>query len=152
MFCCPRCFDDATLDKIFQRRTERFGECLYCGSEDVRILAPPELLDDFEAVLGAYTESSKGEGKPFAELLREDWQLFPLLQPHALRSLLDDILGSGFHAKRFLIDRSAGETKAAHWGLFREELMRRNRFFPEGNVDLEAWLKLLYHLRMVSLR
>ena len=55
MFCCPRCFDDATLDKIFQRRTERFGECLYCGSEDVRILAPPELLDDFEAVLGAYT-------------------------------------------------------------------------------------------------
>lgn len=147
MLCCPVCFDDTVLEERIRRSQSSKGRCDYCRSTDQPLVEPRILQDDFEAVLGAYHEVAEG-GQPFAKLIMEEWGLFPKLDPHPLRSLLDDILGEGFHTRQFSSAHTLDRSKALQWDRFREEIKHQNRFFPSELFDLTDLKDLLDHLKV----
>lgn len=146
MLCCPSCFDDHIIEERIRRASTFIGSCTYCRANDQPLFDPRELRDDFEAVLGAYREIAEG-GQSFADLLREEWGLFPRLDDHLLHSLLDEILGDGVNRKQFSSATSLDQSKSMQWEKFREEIKFRNRFFPESIPDLEDLTDLLGNLK-----
>lgn len=87
MNCCENCFQDSVLlDKI--NSFEELGDCDYCGSKEVLILAIEELAEMFDRLYRLYslTEAFKHYhpeihkdppyGDSLIDLINEDWNIF----------------------------------------------------------------------------
>jgi RES domain len=138
MNCCSECFGDRGLRRsIFPMHSTRIGQCSYCESENVPVLAPSELSEYFELLVSAYQEDASG--KLLVQWFREDWALFehPRMDDSRAKDLLGEILDDGEIARRSFspaIDSSA--SRLGEWEKLRDELMYHNRYFPEETIDL----------------
>jgi RES domain. len=148
MRCCSNCFGDRGLNKIFPSRSEGIGNCDYCGSRDVPTADPRNLGDLLSTVLNIY--DADAEGVSIVEHLRNDWGLFgnPAMDDFRIRDLLaaiteDDAIGRRTYlpAARFKSDR------LFRWEELRVELMNRNRYFPDSDIDKERLAELLNFLQ-----
>lgn len=149
MGCCATCFGDPHLKEVIDERASERGTCAYCRSADVTLVAPSALRDLFELVLGIYTEHGGDGGQPLVTWLRNDWAMFldnRMDDAHA-KEVLADVLDDGDVVRRpFTPSPQYVSNAIQEWDDFREEILRRNRFFPakKPNVDsLEPWLPSL---------
>jgi hypothetical protein len=152
MICCAACFDDRGLLKsIIPLRSSGAGTCSYCGSENVAVLAPAQLSEYFELLIGAYRPDP--EGKLLIQWFREDWGLFshPRMNDSRVNDLLSEILDDGEIVRQtFSPTNALVATQLSEWEKLRDELMYYNRFFPNVNIDLERLELLLSHLTLGS--
>jgi hypothetical protein len=138
MNCCAGCFGDRGLRKsIIPLRSIEIGECSYCGSENVAILAPTQLAEYFELLISAYQEDAGG--RLLVQWFREDWRMFehPRMDDRRATDLLAEILGDDEIVRQTF--SPADDFAADHlseWEKLRDELRYHNRFFPETNIDL----------------
>jgi RES domain len=150
MNCCPECFGDRGLRRnIIPSLSTEIGRCSYCYSEAVAILPPYSLSEYFELLISAY-ELNAG-GKLLVHWFREDWGVFdhPSMDDSHAKDLLAEILNNGEIVRQpfsrvnyFEVDR------LIEWEKLRDELMYRNRFFPESDIDLDRLESLLSSLTL----
>jgi hypothetical protein len=150
MSCCPDCFGDRHLRRnIIPSRSTQVGHCAYCASENVAVVAPAELRENFELLIDAYEPASGG--KLLVQWFREDWGMFehPLMDNSRAKDLLAEVLNDGEIVRQtFLPVNNSATDPVSEWQQLREELMYQNRFFPVTNIDLDhlqenlSWLEL----------
>lgn len=150
MICCGKCIGDRGLSRTaIHDRSKETGKCPTCGAENVPLIDTSELSDEFQFLVSAYRPDATG--KALVDWLREDWSLFPpgrLDRAHAnelLAELLDD--GEQVRAKYQPV-AVEGPHHLDRWKLLREELMHKNRYFPETELDKERLADLLDYLKM----
>jgi hypothetical protein len=139
MNCCAECFGDQGLRKsIIPLRSTEAGQCSYCGSKDVAVLAPTQLSEYFELLISAYREDASG--KLLVQWFREDWGMFehPRMDDSRAKDLLAEILNDGEIVRQTFSPSHDGEVnRLSEWEKLSFELMHRNRFFPKANIDLD---------------
>ncbi|HET6388574.1 RES family NAD+ phosphorylase [Hyphomicrobium sp.] len=146
--CCPECFGDRGLTKqIFPFLGPSRGKCDYCGSTDVDLLNPQALAPYFGLVVNVYEPDE--DGKPLAEWLKDDWELFshPKMDLANAAYLLGDILDDGqIVRKNFIPSPSYKSEGLIQWETLRDEMMYRNRWFLDMTLDTDRLKQLLPHL------
>ncbi|UVT19646.1 MAG: RES family NAD+ phosphorylase [Nitrospira sp.] len=148
MKCCPECFGDRGLrHNIFPLFLPAKGKCSFCAAESQPLLNPTQLQEYFELLVSAYR--SDATGKLLVHWFREDWGLFansPMNDSKA-KELLSEVLDDGdIVRKSFLPSEMVDKDRLSEWEKLREELMYRNRFFPDVELDEERLKNLLAHL------
>jgi len=141
--CCPECFGDRWLrsDHIPSKSTER-GTCGFCGTEGVPLVEPNALAAEFEALVNVYELDPNG--KMLVEWMKEDWQLFPRLDDARASQLLGEILDDGnIVRKGFSPSASYTSDGLIQWETLRDEMMFKNRWFLEQDIDRERLTGLL---------
>lgn len=136
MNCCAGCFGDRFLRREIPFRSREIGRCSYCSSESVAVLSPRLLSDLFELLKGAYREDLGG--KLLVQWFRDDWGMFehPEMNDSRAKDLLAEILDNGeIVLQTFSPKIASGADRLREWEKLREELMYRNRFFPETKID-----------------
>lgn len=149
MPCCAECFGDRGLRKsLIPARSAGMGNCSYCGGVNVQLVDPAQLAEYFELVVGAYVVTPGG--KTLIQLLREDWGLFEKVGMDDARAtaLLHDILEEPDLLHRTFSPPSVMADRLSDWERLRGELMYRNRFFPDANMDLDRLGNLLDALKI----
>jgi hypothetical protein len=97
----------------------------------------------------AYRPDEKGG--PLLELLKENWLLFENtnLTSHRANELLADILeNTDVTARSFIPAMNQQIGTSNQWDVFREELMCKNRFFPDEILDSDRLTQLLQLLAL----
>ncbi len=136
--CCGNCFGDLFLTSSVVDETDVIGDCEFCGSKEVKVIAPQELLINFEPLFELYEESDTPTAQSIETLLREDWGLFENLEQVKAEALLAHIFDDpGIFRGRFVPMPYSDTSAISQWEAFREELKHRRRFFPlnEGILD-----------------
>src|SRR5581483_8213668 len=148
MKCCAECFGDTGLRKsIIPLRATETGRCSYCDSGNVRLISPSGLAEYFELVISAYEPNA--DGKLLIDWFREDWGLFehPRMDDPRVIDLLADILGNAEIVQQLFVPaQDLSGDRLTQWEQLRDELMYRNRFFPDVNIDLDRLEFLLSQL------
>jgi hypothetical protein len=108
------------------------------------VLEPTHLSDYFELLVSAYRKEPTG--KLLIHWFREDWGLFehPRMDDYRAQALLAEILEDGEIVRQLFSPAPALDADwLTGWEKLRDELMYRNRFFPDANLDLERLALLL---------
>lgn len=147
--CCPECFGDRGLRKsIIPSLTPSRGICSFCGTVDVDLVEPRALGDYFELLTNIYQPDPAG--KLLVEWLKDDWQLFshPRMDVHAAKALLAEILNDGEIVRQPYSPSAAYiSDELDSWAKLRDELMYRNRYFPEEPLHAARLTQLLDYLQ-----
>lgn len=143
--CCPECFDDRWLrSHRFPALDPQFGTCGFCGSAGVPLVEPAALATQFEMLANVY-EPDPG-GRTLVEWMKEDWQLFPdekLDEAHASQ-LLGEVLDDGNIVRQpFSPSSSYTSEGLVRWETLRDEMMFKNRWFLEQDIDRDRLSGLL---------
>jgi hypothetical protein len=148
MYCCSDCFGDVGLSGILPSFSTANGACSYCGSNDVGLVDPSKLFDLFSSVTNIYEESE--DGQELVSWFREDWAMFrhPNMDDFRVKDLLAAILDDAeLVRKRFKPSERFKSNRLERWELLTTELRRRNRYFPEIEIDFPRLADLLGLLR-----
>lgn len=149
MKCCAGCFGDRGLLKsIIPSRSTEDGDCSYCESKAVPILEPVALSEYFQLLVSAYRADP--HGRLLVHWFKSDWGLFdhPRMDDPRAKDLLSEILNDGEIVRQtFSPLESSAADRVVEWEKLRDELMYRNRFFPDVNIDLDRLALLLDHLK-----
>lgn len=151
MNCCPNCFGDDGLKSHIEFLSQEEGTCDYCNSTDVSLITPTSLEDKFAALLNTYDQNA--EGNSIIDLLKKDWCLFTHAQMNTAQAqmLLGDVLDDGQIVRQnFVPSEQYRSNRLGKWEELRQELMHKNRFFPETEIDLERLEELLSHISIGS--
>lgn len=149
MRCCPECFDDRGLRKnIIPSIGPAHGTCNFCGSEDVDLVEPRQLVDYFQLLINVYEPDP--DGKLLVEWMKEDWQLFTHARMDAAhaKELLSEILDDGDIVRQAFSPSATYKSEGLiQWDTLRDELMYKNRYFLNRTLDTDRLYELLSHLR-----
>jgi hypothetical protein len=77
MYCCANCFAHEWLKSRVNERSTIAGDCDFCESEDVPLLATSELATEFHNLLSMYVVSETfEEGESLLWLIQWNWSVF----------------------------------------------------------------------------
>jgi hypothetical protein len=94
------------------------------------------------------------EGRPLAEWLKDDWQLFshPAMDVAHTKELLAEILDDGEIVRASFIPSPSYRSEGlVQWETLRDEMMYRNRWFLDMSLDTDRLRQLLDHLPAIGL-
>lgn len=150
-YCCPECFGDRGLRRsIIPSLDPTRGTCNFCGSEHVDLVEPARLSTYFELITNVY-EPNPG-GQSLIEWLKKDWTLFshPRMDVAHAKELLSEIFDDGQIVRQLFAPSSTYDSKGLlQWETLRDEMMYRNRWFLDMNIDT-ARLRQLLDLLLVE--
>lgn len=150
MDCCANCFGDRGLrEEVIPTFSKEMGTCSFCNTENIELIPPSALRDHFELLITIYVENENG--KTLVSWFKEDWGMFiHHKMDHANACmLLAEILDDGdIVRKKFSPSELCLSDRLSLWGLFKNELMNENRFFPKNKMDENLFSKLLINLEV----
>lgn len=150
MNCCAECFGDRGLGRnLIPILSNATGQCPYCGTDNVALVAPRELAEYFELLVSAYRKDPTG--KLLVQWFREDWAMFqhPSMDDPRAKDLLAEILNDGeIVRQQFMPAGDPTVDRLSEWEKLRDELMYHNRYFPEATIDLDRLESLLSPLTL----
>jgi hypothetical protein len=144
MNCCPNCFNDIFLQTIIIQKSNILGNCEFCQEQNTNIINTKELNDNFQLLLDLY-ETTSENGKPIAQLLKNDWKLFVALSDKMATNLLESIFDISFDGL-FISKQNENEVKILNWKDFKAELKHDNRYFLKKAPNYEHLNELLSHI------
>ncbi|MHB1479401.1 MAG: RES family NAD+ phosphorylase [Acidithiobacillus ferrooxidans] len=146
VWCCPECFDDRGLRKdIIPSLSTTQGVCDFCGSAGVDLVKPGQLSDIFEMLVSVYEPDLTG--KPLVEWMKDDWHIFPHMDAAHAKELLGEILDDGEVVRKTFSPSATYKSEGlARWETLRDELMYKNRYFLDEELDVDRLHELLGHL------
>lgn len=134
MYCCPNCFSDNFLQNHIRAISNKKGKCLFCKTDNVTLIKPGELFDQFEPLLALYENDRSGVA--LNELIQTDWNVFAITANRIQQKLLRAISrNSDLFKVKYKPVFSKEQKNVEQWENFREELKHRNRFFPNNALD-----------------
>lgn len=143
--CCPECFDDRWLrSNRIPALDPQYGTCGFCSTAEVPLIDPASLATEFELLVNVYEPDP--DGKTLVEWMKDDWELFPdekLDHAHASQ-LLGEILDDGNIVRQpFSPSSNYTSEGLVRWETLRDEMMFKNRWFLEQDIDRERLSGLL---------
>jgi len=148
MRCCPNCFGDRGLRRsIFPLLTSDVGTCDYCQSTNSPLVNPPLLAEYFAPLINIYEPNPTG--KPLIAWLKNDWFMLDHERMDDARSaeLLTEVLeNSELVTQNFIPSPRFEINRLDQWNELRDELMYKNRYFPDAHIDVARLEQLLEHL------
>lgn len=146
--CCAECFGDRGLRKsIIPSLNPDRGTCDYCGTEDVDLVEPSQLMDWFELLISIYEPDPVG--RTLVDWLKLDWELFshPRLDSAHAKELLSEILDDGEIVRQTFSPSATYRSEGlVQWETLRDELLYKNRYFLDQALDTDRLGELLDHL------
>lgn len=146
--CCANCISDRYLrDEVIPQYSTITDECPICHSKDEKLIESIKLKDYFELLLGIYKIDDQGDS--IVKLLKKDWKLFShsAMDDSKSQVLLAEILDDGdIVRKQYSQSSMCGSKSLARWSGFRSELMHKNRFFPQMDIEHNRLKELLNYL------
>lgn len=148
MRCCAECFGDTQLAKKFDfYGCEPKETCPTCNSSNQFLMNAHEFVDDFELVKGIYVPDENG--KILAQLLIEDWSLFPDSKISEAKAQL--LIGEIFDdaeivRQKFSPSKKCITDSVERWKALANELKNENRFFPKSDINQISLQKHLSNL------
>lgn len=162
--CCTECFSDDYLKQIIKEKGVIEKKCIFCHSKNVYVINPKDLRNYFDPLInfymtqlgsGASGHVKKGSGRYIWEALTYDWGIFknwkigfqiideiyggdPKEKPSFLEHPVDIGLPILFGYKGELSDKLID-----NWTKFCEELIHKNRFFPQKKLDIDLLSEIL---------
>lgn len=134
MYCCPNCFSDNFLQNHIRAISNKKGKCSFCKTDNVTLIKPGELFDQFEPLLDLYEKDRNGVA--LNELIQTDWNVFAITANQIQQKLLKVISrNSNLFKVKYKPVFSKEQKNVEQWENFREELKHRNRFFPNNALD-----------------
>jgi len=144
MWCCANCFNDEYLSLKINCPEANIDNCDYCGCQNVPLIKPKGLMDEFDFLLSIYTETNAHEGKCIVDCISEDWDIFKGRERLSSVQLLGEVLGDpALGAKYFSPASLTHITPIEKWKNFCNELKSTHRFFPDNHPDNE-YLPILF--------
>lgn len=144
MYCCANCFGDLFLERRIPELSGQTGNCDYCGYINTSLVKPLELLDYFQSVCSIYAEDYGNNARLLVEWFKKDWQIFTSVDPIKAQSLLGEILNDGEKVRKTHFPLNVPDLAPIEkWRSFRDEIMWKNRFFFQHELDLDR-LKALF--------
>lgn len=131
MDCCRDCFFDRWLREFITRRSSRAGICGRCGNE-APLIDVAELTPYFEPLIDSY--AVRPDGFSLATVLQQDWRIFSDATDGV--ALVRDIFGVG-EETLFIAKDVGGGISLDAWAGLKEELVNRNRYFPDSAISLQ---------------
>ncbi|WP_369410945.1 RES family NAD+ phosphorylase [Candidatus Pantoea multigeneris] len=119
----------------------------------VPLIQPASLSGYFEFLINIYEIDHTGQS--LVECLKQDWMLFQhsKMDNAHVKELLSDILDNGEIVRKSFSPSKKYESHAlAEWDTLRDELLHKNRYFLEGNIDQARLKKLLGYLVISNLQ
>ena len=160
--CCTDCFSDEYLKELI-REDGAIGNCDFCGSKNVYIIAPEELKTFLDPLIGLYSAQveffpmdllKECEGRFIWEILSEDWGVFDDSQIG--KQIIEEMYGGYYEDGPSFLDHymeredewyghdeEMSDRLKKQWKEFCEEIVYRNRFFPQTKLDTELLSEVL---------
>jgi len=159
MKICANCFNDPFLINFINKKGKK-GECNYCEKKKVKCVNIIELEPFFSNLIdGLYNavinfmpleELKEYDGEYLWELIQNEWDIFSSEDIEVQECIITDIyFPSMSHEGKYILesywvreyqywglDAEHEEENKKAWELFKEELISKNRFFPEKNFDI----------------
>ncbi len=126
---CQNCFSDfAVIERVIF--LSEMGRCDFCRSENVATVSPDALTDLFELTKDTFIVDPHGE-PPHVLFARE----FRILSSKVNdpEKLWDILLGTAFNSQKYRLPDDVINNNES-WKNFKEELIFRNRYFPQNNA------------------
>ncbi|MBT3879405.1 MAG: RES family NAD+ phosphorylase [Candidatus Scalindua sp.] len=135
MNSCGNCFSDRFISNhIDNSANKKRGKCDFCDKNDVNLIELVELSDVFQQVIDIYTIDENGV--QLVDLLKKDWHLFEKLDNEKSTILLCEIFPeTDFINIKYSPKIEIDPSRIVQWDKFRDELIRKNRFFSESIPD-----------------
>lgn len=149
MNCCADCIGDSGLEQAFPSLGVHQGDCGYCGSTSIEVLAPSKLIDLFSPLLRIYEPDA--DGRYLVDLLRDDWGMFlnDGMNSFKAAALLNDIFDDGeLSRSKFSPSPMYATDSLERWENLRHELMYGNRYFPKVELKEQRLAELLELLQV----
>jgi len=160
--CCTECF----LDEYLKERIKEegaLGNCNFCGSKNVHVIAPKELQYYFDPLINLYSAQvefyptdllKECEGRFIWQILSEDWEVFDDWEIG--QKIIEDMYGGNYEDPPLFLDnyvdredefygadQELSDKLKKQWNEFCEEIAHRNRFFPLKKLDNDLLSEIL---------
>ncbi len=140
MFVCSSCFNDIELKSYIDTSSLNTGDCPYCKSTSVPLLAIEELLDFFVELFDIFTPDVGGI--ELRRKLQEDWNLFT--NETISTKVLSGIIAKIDHSLKDPTDRVSYIPEIAenisYWDKIKEDLKWERRYlFELKNIEDLGW-------------
>lgn len=166
--CCVHCFCDEWLIDWIEKNGQK-GNCTYCDAVDVMTVPPDQLADLFSPVVSLYGDAhahmpleslKECEYPTLAELLNGDWSIFA--DEDHCASILNEMFSSDddpdpagtwaynmrdWYGPANSIEDEIDRDRA--WKSFKNDMMNRNRYFPQGNFRIDSFLRNIDALDLI---
>lgn len=142
MFVCANCFSDIEVKSHIDSLSSENGDCNYCGSKAVPILAINELLDFFEELFALYKEHTSGI--TLIDKIENDWSLFSSkpIATEIISVVLQETSFSAWNTNTHLSYIDEIEENISYWFKLKESLKWERRFLVEmENIKDLEWEK-----------
>jgi len=159
MNCCSNCFTDVVLKQNLEAKSTIKGNCDFCESKAISIIACDQMSVDFDELFDLYFNNPTAEwslGKPDPVLIHEHLDLYwhklfnhELLKAKDIKSLVNQIgRGSAFYLPALFEQPVEYEYTVWHagvpaedlqlkWDNFAKEIKEKNRFFLSEVIDTD---------------
>lgn len=131
MECCIQCFDDNDLKFQVSTATTGIGNCKFCGARNQPMTNVVNLQDRFEFLFSFLEEVPDGECP--VSIIDDYFCIFSNQVASNKVRLLETILGGSLAAKLYQPKWSKFHS-AEHWEELRNELISKNRYFPQSSL------------------
>ncbi|EOX3389265.1 RES family NAD+ phosphorylase [Vibrio cholerae] len=123
--CCSNCFTDTSVKQYIGRKSTT-GDCSFCHAEDVLVIDPKDLSDQFELILCCVEESNNGYH--LSKIYTDDLKTISdsVINKEAL---IDSILDNISIGKKYELIESLNGFQS-EWQDLKHDLINKNRFFP----------------------
>ena len=172
MKCCKNCFNDIYLKEYIEYNGS-INSCSYCGKQNVKCIDIKALSELFEPLIELYDpainvitimeikEFNSLEQKMIWELLQENWYIFSSDDSEVHGSLLSDMFRKSdpSEPEKYLfgefwidaydywgINTEYSDRLKDLWQKFKDDLISKNRFFPQNDIDLKRLEESLPYL------
>ena len=173
MKCCINCFNDNFLKDFISKKNE-IDNCDYCDSQNVYCIDVETLSCFFDSLIKLYDpvidfmplEALKNlyviEENSLWELLQNRWDIFSSDDSKIHEAILRDMYKEYdlSEPEKYLFDEFWKDSDE-YWGIdiensdrlhniwdgFKQDLISKNRFFPQTNINLKGLKKLLPYLK-----
>ncbi|WP_180113607.1 RES family NAD+ phosphorylase [Acinetobacter sp. YH12063] len=139
--CCVECFSDKALKRAIVE-FKQFGRCHFCHKNDVSITLISDLVSITKSTIEnlSYMFVEEDSGTELIEILDKDFRLFSdvtdkfRLKKELTQNLPDTLL------KKYKTENIS--EVYLQWSDFKEEIIHKNRFFPQTTIYQQAFLPL----------
>lgn len=139
--CCVECFSDKAIKRAIVE-FKQFGRCHFCHRNDVSITSIPDLILLTKSTLEnlSYMFSEEDTGTKLIDILDNDFRLFSDLTDK--KRLKDDLVKNFPMVLEKKYKTENISEVYLQWSEFKQEIIHKNRFFPQTSIYQQAFLPL----------
>ncbi|MCT9370223.1 RES domain-containing protein [Acinetobacter pittii] len=139
-YCCSNCFNDSQIKKYISNKChdEEVSRCSFCSSNGVQLIEASLLFEYFEVLVKALDQSD--DGRELKDSLQHYFSVFNN-QIYDKETLVKSIFKNNLEYLNYKYIFSYSQLYDQDWESFKEEVVKKNRFFPQTPIYKDIFSK-----------